>query len=250
MANIAAVMETQQALEARLFKKMSELEAQLKATPPQQDNSLTRLREDLHDFKSHMLSVLKLLREQISGLCKSVDDLEMRHRRKYILVGGVPESHNNDLPEFVVDLFNSKLGLDISMDRLAACHRLGSIIDGKCRPVLVRFTERSLRSTVWSKKTALKGTPHTLSEFLTRTRQTVFLNARKRFGIRRCWTMDGNVILKMKDGSRQRLHTPEDLAAIPETEDEPDHPQAPAPSASATSPESRIRTKRTARGKK
>ncbi|CAG9794859.1 unnamed protein product [Diatraea saccharalis] len=251
MANITAVLETQHALETRLFNKMNELEERWKATPAQADSSLTRLQEEFLGFKIEMLSVLQLLRSQVSELCRSVDDLEMRHRRKYLLVSGIPEDTNSDLPKSIVSVFVNKMGLALTPEMLTVCHRLGSASEGRCRPVLVRFKELSLRTAVWHKKTALKGTAHTISEFLTRQRRDVFINARKRFGMRRCWTMDGNVIVKLKNGSRQRIYTACDLSSLSATEDEFHQATDPGPTAQASaSPASRGKLRRTARAKK
>ncbi|CAG9786990.1 unnamed protein product [Diatraea saccharalis] len=231
-------------------EKMNELEQRWKATPAQADGSHARLQEEFQEFKTETLSVLQLLRYQISGLCRCIDDIEMRHRRKYLLVGSVAED-SNDLPKSIVSIFVNKMGLALSQDKLSACHRLGNAAEGRCRPVLVRFTDLTLRAAVWKKKTALKGTPHTISEFLTRQRRDVFINARKRFGIRRCWTMDGNVIVKLKNGSRQRIFTDCDLSALPVTEDE--LLQAADPdfvTRTLVSPETRAKPKRLARAKK
>ncbi|CAG9791454.1 unnamed protein product [Diatraea saccharalis] len=147
---------------------MNELGHRCQASPVQVETSFACLREEFQEFKTEMLSVLELLRNQISVLCKSIDDIEMRHRRKYLLVGGIPEDNNIDLTDTVVSSLINKIGLALSVEKLSVCVHLANIVEGQCGPVMLRFTEPSLRATVWSMKTALKGTSHTISEFLTR----------------------------------------------------------------------------------
>ncbi|XP_063371625.1 uncharacterized protein LOC134659848 [Cydia amplana] len=91
------------------------------------------------------------------------------------------------------------------------------IIGGKTdrpRPVLVRFSDYAVRNAVWAKKTALKGTSVVLSEFLTRQRQTLFLAARRHFGVRSVWSLDGNIYIKLSSGKKERVTTSEQLQAL------------------------------------
>lgn len=254
MANYNAVMETQQALEANLMKKFADLESQLKAAAPRSGITLHRLQEEISDFKTHVWTILNLLRHQISEIAKTVEVSEMRHRRKYLLISGVPEDLEGSLPEFIAKLFHDKLDIcDFASNKFKGCHRLGKISDGKCRPVLVRFADSSDRSSVWRKKTAFKGTPYVLSEFLTRQRQSLFMQARERFGMRNCWTADGNIIVKLPDGSKRRVFMEDDFKDIPLSEKTDDRNQpgsrSPSPAPAAHS-DQLIKPKRAVRYKK
>lgn len=255
MANYNAVMETQQALEANLMKKFADLESQLKASAPRSGITLHRLQEEISEFKTHVWTILNLLRHQIAEIAKTVEVSEMRHRRKYLLINGVSEDIAESLPESVAKLFEDKLGIcGFSSNKFKACHRLGTVSDsGKCRPVLVRFADSSDRSLVWRKKTSFKGTPYVLSEFLTRQRQALFVQARQLFGMRNCWTADGAIIVKLADGSKRRVLTEDDLKDIPSPE-KPD--DCNKPSSQSTSPvpaahsDQQLKSKRAARYKK
>ncbi|KAM3957212.1 uncharacterized protein ACR2FA_011599 [Aphomia sociella] len=217
MANYADILETQHALEATILNKMTQFETQLNAKMPQPGVSLLKIQEEFHEFKVQVHSIIKLLQQQITGIAKVLDDIEMRHRRKYLLLSGVSEDVNPSLLDFITRTLHDKLGLsNLTKDKVIACHRLGKYTEGKCRPVLLRFSELALRSEVWRRKTSFKGTPYAVSEFLTRQRQLVFVEARKRFGLRKCWTMDGNIIVKLNDGSIKRIFKQEDLDGLAE----------------------------------
>lgn len=258
MANLEDVLEAQRSIEATLLKKMGDFEAQLSASAPQasvtpNSRSLSRLEEGFHNFKAEVISILSLLRQQVISLTKVIDIIETRHRRKAILVNGVPEDVKNNLCGSVCTILQDKLHLPtVIPEKVTACHRIGTLIEGKCRPVLIRFAEVSLKTAIWDKKSGLKGSSYSIAEFLTRHRQNIFLRARKRFGMQRCWTLNGNVVVRLKDGTRQRIFSEQDLAGLAEAEDEPQavEPSARTTATAAASPEQPRRLKRTNRAKK
>ncbi|XP_028169101.1 uncharacterized protein LOC114359055 [Ostrinia furnacalis] len=136
----------------------------------------------------------------------------MRHRRKCLLFGGIPEDSKEDASAVICDILRARFNMsDITKSALKACHRLGSSRDGRPRPILVRFAEHSTKSSVWKKKTALKGTPTVISEFLTRSIQNIFMETRKRYGITNVWSLDGNIYAKLADGRRRVITSLGDL---------------------------------------
>lgn len=250
MANLEDVLETQHNIEASLLKRLNEFEARLNTTTPQTSSSQTSLADEFRNFKSDVLSILLLMRRQIFMITKSIDAIETRHRRKNLLMNGVPENVSN-LLDFVSQTLREKLGLaSMVPEKLLACHRIGQPSRDKERPVLLRFSEISLKNAVWDKKTSFKGTPFSVSEFLTKQRQTVFIQARKRFGQRRCWTMGGNIVVMLKDGTKRRLYSEQDLAELAKSEDDTQAIPSSASGVASSSPAQHTKSKRTARGKK
>lgn len=196
------------------MKRITDFESALKSASPQ-SNTVEQLREDFHNFKEQIWSIIILLRQQISELNNTVDNLEMRYRRKYLLIGGVPEEPQQNLSTTVLSILKNKLGLGaVTSSDITDCHRLGKPTDKRIRPVLVRFANVSLKSEAWKKKTHFKGTPYVLSEFLTRRRQSLFMITRKRFGISNCWTRDGVIIVKLPDGRYKKIDTEEELSQL------------------------------------
>ncbi|KAL4706013.1 hypothetical protein ACJJTC_014235 [Scirpophaga incertulas] len=101
----------------------------------------------------------------------------------------------------------------VSPDAIESCHRLGTKTN-KQRPIIVRFSAMNHRVAVWRAKTALKGSGITISEFLTRMRQDVFREARKHFGIRKCWSSEGVIIISLEDKRRKIVSMAELLVLI------------------------------------
>ncbi|KAJ2944171.1 hypothetical protein O0L34_g5176 [Tuta absoluta] len=170
---------------------------------------------DYAEFKSFVVTALDSLYQQIDLLASEVDQLEMRSRRKMLLIHGVQESAHQDSVSEVMDLCKTSLGLaHITPADISRTHRLGRVINSKPRPLLVKFTSMEIRSKVWAAKTGLKGSGVTISEFLTKRRHEVFMAAREQFGISKSWTRDGTIVVLTKDGSKCHITTMKELEKI------------------------------------
>lgn len=216
MSNIANILDTQNNVEASLVKRLADFEKQLKCA--KDEVSLTTLSSEFAAFKEQVFGILQLLRQQIGELIESIDAVEMRHRRKCLLINGVPEKPSQNLFNDLVEIFRSKFELkDSSCDDFKSVSRLGRQTEGKTRPVLVHFSNLNLRDTVWRRKACLKGTPMVISEFLTRRRQDIFITARKHLGIRNCWTRNGDIMVKSANGAVQRIRNENELVNLIKT---------------------------------
>ncbi|XP_039758842.1 protein unc-13 homolog C-like [Pararge aegeria] len=168
-------------------------------------NDLASLAADYADFKSMVCNSLSMLQQQLKLLLLGFDNHEADSRRKILLFHGIPEDNSEQLDNKIISILRDQLKLT-SVDHMCVdvCHRLGMKKD-KPRPILVRFTGLKSRNAVWISKTALKGSGITISEFLTKPRQEVFISARKHFGLRSCWTADGTIIIALPDKTRAKI---------------------------------------------
>ncbi|CAH2107852.1 unnamed protein product [Euphydryas editha] len=197
--------------------RMKNYEERLKKLSPSSSASpqdLKSLSSEFLDFKTFVWKTLMLFKSQVEMLTLGLERHEAYLRRKLILIHGVAEEKGEKLKDVVLKIFCNKLECtDISANDLQACHRLG-ISQGKPRPVLVRFNNLSSRQSIWTSKTLLKGTGVTISEFLTKARHTVFMEARKNFGVNSCWTSDGKIVILLPDKTRRKVEVMSDLQAI------------------------------------
>ncbi|CAH2064461.1 unnamed protein product, partial [Iphiclides podalirius] len=206
MENIQQVLKSQAALEKSFNQRLDEFEASLIGSP--KEMNLKELSSDYINFKNFVCSTFTFLRQQINQLLANVDSIESRHRRKFLLIGGVPEEENKNVRELAVSVFTKNLGINnCTGQSLQVCHR-------RPRPILVKFEDSAVRREVWSKKTLLKGSPYMVSEYLTRMRQSLFLEARRLFGIRNVWTLDGVINVKLPGGSRAKVFSNNDLQEL------------------------------------
>lgn len=214
--------------------------------------STSSLAAEFESFKSFILIALKSLQRQVELLDREVDRLEMRRRRKMLLMHGVPEDKSEDTSLKITTLVADHLKLpNFSSSSIKASYRLGRPSDKKPRPIVIKFTDAAVRDKVWFAKTKLKGSGFTQSEFLTKTRHQVFLEARKRFGVVNCWTRDGIIHIVAVDGEHHRAECLSDLEGIPHSTAESSSLQEKSPASKPADQKQRAasRTRRTVKQK-
>ncbi|KAF9408023.1 hypothetical protein HW555_012150 [Spodoptera exigua] len=213
MSQITDIITVHKNVQESLLKKMGDIEAQIQSAGSSKD-TVARIAEEFRTFRELVFDMLKLLRSQVTECCRNIDGLEMRNRRKAVVFQGIPEEDREDCSQVMLQIINGKLGQDFPVSALKVCHRLGVHNKSHHRPILVRFSSVDYKASVWRAKTRLQGTKITVKEFLTRPRQEVFVRARQHFGMRACWTQDGNIFLKASDGSKHRVVCMEELSPL------------------------------------
>lgn len=216
--------------------RMAEFQQELQKTGTAAPSTST-LASEFASFKKFIASALETVQRQVEFLGRELDRLEMKGRRKMLLMHGVPEEQSEDIAAVVVATINKRLNVtECTQSSITRCQRLGRPSDKKTRPVMVKFSEVPVRDKVWFAKTKLKGSGLTLSEFLTKTRHAMFMQARHRFGVSKCWTRAGIIHVLAPDGSLHQVDSLADLDAIAgaagaapsvhptiQTEDKPTH---------------------------
>lgn len=193
--------------------RMDEINDQIEAAGPGKD-TVAKIAEEFRVFRVLVYNILGTLRRQISECCKCSDDQETRHRRKDLVFLGIPEVKEEDCSKVVLEIINTRLQLNLPSSAIKTSRRLGAGTKDLPRPILVRFTTIENKALVWRAKTGLRGSKTSVREFLTRSRQELFVRARHHFGIRACWTQDGNIFLKTADGAKHKVKCSGDLSPL------------------------------------
>lgn len=234
-----AIKQSMQDLSQQFHSKMAEFQQNLSSSIPAASPT-SHVAAQFNTFRSFVLSALEGLQLQINILSKQFDVLEMRSRKKILLLHGIPEQKDENASVVVLNVLSDHFQMpDLALDDLSRCQRLGSATSGKPRPLLLKFRKMSLKSQIWFAKTNLKGSGITLSEFLTKSRHEAFMTARKRLGINKCWTRDGFVIVMGPDGKRHSISSSMELDLITGT---PETQAVKAPVAGLNTGENRVKT--------
>ncbi|XP_049886655.1 uncharacterized protein LOC126381178 [Pectinophora gossypiella] len=198
--------------------KMAEFQAELNQATRKNPSTIAALNAEFQTFKAFVCNGLNVLRGEVKALARGVDRIEMKSRRKMLLVHGVPEKKNEDIASVVTSSLSAKIKVpNFNVDCLRTCHRMGKVTNnsGKLRPIVLKFTDMAMRDSIWNTKTALKGSKITVSEFLTKSRHSVFMAARDKYGISNCWTRDGFIFIKTPDSAKQRVESLAELLVLP-----------------------------------
>lgn len=248
MAQVNNIRENIGELADLFHSRMAEMQRDLdRAGAGTSSTSTSTVAAEFNTFKCFILKSLDVLQKQVELVVKQVDDMEMRSRRKMLvlhgLAGSTSSSENEDTTSLVIQKLSS-VKASLSAADISRCHRLGKLRGNNPRPILVKFRNVSIRDEIWFGKVGLKGSGVTLGEFLTKPRHELFVAARERFGVRSCWSWNGDVFVLDADRVRHRVTSVAHLsdisvppaasaASTPTTEvppqsEEPPQPEKPA----------------------
>jgi hypothetical protein len=221
-----------QAIEANLTKRIEELTASV--------NKLTASNVALTNKQEGFEREVADLRKRLRETEVRVEDAEIYSRAHDVIIRGLPETAYAQraqlssatstaetsivLEDAIIDLCHSSMGVDIDRRDISVAHRLRASPRDKHRPVIVRFTSRRARDTVFRAKRELKTLPKEnaifISEHLTKTASTLFFEARKlvrEHKVSAAWTMHGLVNVKKTDTASERptiVRTLQELEAM------------------------------------
>lgn len=222
-------------LKSMFRQEMDQLQDRINKTSSPPSVTIPGLATDLASFRTFVMGALQLLQDQLQVISSEVDSMEMRSRRKILLLHGVPEDSKEDTAEIIVKTVVQKLKLnDFTKTAISRCHRMGRSTTGdKPRPILFKLQDIAVRSKIWFSKTSLKSTGITVSEFLTKSRHDTFMAARQHFGVSKCWTQDGCVFVIGADGVRRRINCLQELEKV-QSQDMPKAPANKVPAAASS----------------
>lgn len=142
--------------------------------------------------------------------------MEMRSRRKMLLFPGVPDATDEFTLETLISVTNKHIRtLGLQPEQINRAHRIGRSSLQKPRLILVKFCSVQVRDETWFAKTSIKSTGITTLEFLTKRQHRVFVAAREKLGIVKCWTNSGRIVALCADGRRLSISSLDHLGQIP-----------------------------------
>ena len=150
--------------------------------------------QEIKDLKKQ----ISLMSNGLKDLEKKVDRQEQYSRRNCLLLHGVKEGDNEDTDKIVVKLTQDDLGEEIDVADLDRTHRIGNSknLNGKTRPIIVKFARYNVRKRIFGNKKKLKGKPVSITESLTKFRVEKLQEARETHGRENVWTYDGRILYK------------------------------------------------------
>ena len=68
----------------------------------------------------------------------------------------IPETEDENCKAFIYDVIGKDLGVDISQIRFNTVHRVGKMVEDRCRSIIARFVCRKDRDCVWFERGKIK----------------------------------------------------------------------------------------------
>ncbi|RVE44670.1 hypothetical protein evm_010689 [Chilo suppressalis] len=205
---------TMEALADLVQSRMALFEDELKKIPSSRVETVTTLSADFNAFRTFIMTSLAALQRQVDMLAVQCDNLEMKNRKKMLLLHGVTELSDEDASKVAADIVRQHLLDHIQPEDLTQAHCMGVSSSVRPRPILIKFKSYKDRNEAWAAKVGLKGTDITLSEFLTKRRYKLFLDCRDRLGVSNCWTNGGRIKVLGADNKRYSITYHDDLEKV------------------------------------
>nr|CAI5865911.1 unnamed protein product [Callosobruchus analis] len=171
-----------------LSTKIAELEQKLEKL--EADNSTV-----IADIKEEMA----IMKTENDYLMKKFDQLDQQSRLNNVRIFSLKEQAGEDLEAEIIRLFDSKLGIQIKMEDIVFCKRIGKMRQGKTRGILLKLANTKLKQRVYN-----SGTGVVMKEDLTENKMKLMEAAIEKTSLRDVWSSMGNVFA-MKNNVRHLI---------------------------------------------
>lgn len=153
----------------------------VKDTIKEVEKSLSSTQEDVEDLKESVKNVSVANAYSIEEVNKRISDLEKQlkveveknikleqyTRRENLRFNNINEEEEEDCRALIYDILQRDLELDTTSIKFHAVHRVGKIMEGRTRPIIVRFVSREDRNLVWAKRGKIKQSTSYTDAYIT-----------------------------------------------------------------------------------
>nr|CAH7717442.1 unnamed protein product [Callosobruchus chinensis] len=183
--------------------RITQLEEKVEETIPGNSTVIKELKDET-----------KMLKEENEFLLQKYDDLEQHAKINNLRIYKINETPNKNLPQVMIQLFHTRLGIKVGTEDIVTCTRIGKRQPNN-RPtgVFIKFSSTSIRHNIFNNKKMLKGSGIMVKEDLTDNRMKLMEAAIERASLKRVWSYNGTIYV-MKDNRRISIKNKDDLTMI------------------------------------
>lgn len=174
-----------------------------------------RKMEQLESENEELKSDLCTLRVEVENMKWRDDELEQYSRRNSIRISGIQESDARTTDEIVLSI-SDQYGINATSADIDRSHRVGKIVEGKNRAVLVKFTSFRARREFMIKKQDLDEGLY-FNKDLTKLHGELLYESRKLFKADRlhgAWSFGGRVYVKDTKGDKHEIKSVTDVKRL------------------------------------
>lgn len=164
------------------------------------DKEITEIKKDIMEIKNcvdtdinQMSSTLNAMKTENEKNLQKLEIMEQELKKNNLRVFNLKEKTNEDTIQEVINLFNSKMHLDIKKDDIEVCYRIGKIEKEKTRGIFLKMTSCYLKQNIYTNKKLLLGTGVVVREDFTTNRKFLLDEAIKKYSLKKVWTKLGKI---------------------------------------------------------
>lgn len=204
-----AMIINEQFEKAVVEKVVQKVTEENKAAFSEYDNKILMFNRDIEELKT-----------ENARLKKAADDQEQHSRAHNVRVFGVPFNKGENLLSSILEIFNSKMKLNITVVDVVRCFRVvarnppAGDKNNKPPAVLVEFRSVNIRSAVLKQRKLLKSTGLAIQEDLTVRRLSLLKMSADKFGSKNVWSLHGNIYVRNPSGTVRRVEDVDDSNVV------------------------------------
>uniref|UniRef100_A0A6P7GIJ4 Uncharacterized protein LOC114343111 isoform X1 n=1 Tax=Diabrotica virgifera virgifera TaxID=50390 RepID=A0A6P7GIJ4_DIAVI len=150
------------------------------------ETRLGNLEETVASLKVDINSTKTNLERKIEELNEKFDRLDQGNRRMCLRIFNLKEKEKEDTRNEIINLINSKMGLNLKYEDINLCYRIGKQDKDKARAVYLKLNTIENKQTVYAKKKLLKGTGVVIKEDLTNLKLELVNQLTSLVGLKKC----------------------------------------------------------------
>lgn len=214
-----ATAEDVRALGARFEQRLEKMEAQIFDMAHEIDGLKTTLGAAKQENQA-LRDQNSALKHRLAKVEGQQNDAEQYDRRWNLRVFNVPESSGETADDCVrscCDIFSDLVGVQTKEEDLEAAHRVGKpgvSVNGRPRPIIVRFSNRRVRDRVLADRKKLKGKKISIGEDLTMANYKLEREAFNHSASSATWSVNGKIFAKLKNGQTVQIRYGDNVNAI------------------------------------
>ena len=153
------------------------------------------------------------LEQKVKTLESHIDELEQYGRRKCLIFSGhtvIPaETTGENTTDIICNVVKEHLKIIIKTSDISVSHRLGRVIEGKHRPIIVKLVNRSLKYDLISACAARRPQLY-INESLTPRRrrllnQVLMVRRDHKNAFKSCYTSEGRIVIRLKNSTVKHI---------------------------------------------
>jgi hypothetical protein len=154
-----------------------------------------------------------LVQKTLYEVENALEDQLQYSRGNCLLIHGVDEEIGREDTDETVLKLCGKIDVSISRIEIGRSHRLGRKVNGRKRPIIVKFLSYRQKKMLYDVKKRFKGQQIMITESLTKKRYALLQQCFDEFGKDNVWTLDGRIYCVVEN-NKYCITTDEDLAKI------------------------------------
>ena len=157
-------------------------------------------------------SQLSVARKESHYAMNKANDNEQYSRKYNLRFIGIEEQKDENCTVKIVEFCKNMQGIDVPVSTIDQTHQVGRKTEGKCRPIIVKFTNYGSKLTVCMQRKLLRDTNFYINEHLTYINMKLFSHARKSAkNIKSSWFLDDKLLVRSELGKIYRIRNMEDF---------------------------------------